>query len=76
LPLNETAAYSLSTAICTKLLVGCAIGRLVEFANSWFVVRQFAESGFGRLAALEKREWQKWVDCDNSLFPKENWLLA
>jgi hypothetical protein len=35
---------------------------LVEFAKGWFVVRQSSEPGFGRLTALEKREWQKWVD--------------
>jgi len=36
-------------------------GRLVEVANVGFVVLHIPESGFGRLAALEKREWQKWV---------------
>jgi len=38
-------------------------GRLVEVANVGFVALQFAESGFGWLAGLEKRDGPEWVVC-------------
>jgi hypothetical protein len=37
-------------------------GRLGEVANGCFVALQFAESGFYRLASLEKRDRREWVD--------------
>jgi len=38
-----------------------AKGRLGKVSNGCFLAIQSPEFGFGRLAALEKRDWQKWV---------------
>ncbi|OAI10753.1 hypothetical protein A1359_15980 [Methylomonas lenta] len=43
-------------------------GRLVAVANGSFVVRQFEESTFAWLAALEKLDRQKRVDSERSKF--------
>jgi hypothetical protein len=45
------------------VIVKVRLWPLDEVANGCFVALQFPESGFGRLAGLEKLEWQKWVQA-------------